>query len=137
MVRWLSAGVGVGLAMALMWLGADLSGDDQAGRPVAAAGQDTDTSGDVEDPGDRGREWGLSHGPPPWVKAPGGGHASDGRVWRSAWGAMSPRERERIMSRFAEAHAAGMRSWARCVSDGSDDCEKPLPPGLAKKQLRP
>ena len=40
------------------------------------------------------------------------------------------------MTRLAREHRQGMRAFGTCVEAGGDDCAKPLPPGLAKKQLR-
>jgi hypothetical protein len=37
------------------------------------------------------------------------------------------------MRTLAEEHDRGMKQWHRCVASGRSACEKPLPPGLAKK----
>jgi hypothetical protein len=140
MRRWWSAGatLAVALTVALVWLAVGaLSDDELTGRPAVAAS--TPGPEDPAEPGnDRGRVAAEGHGPPPWAHGPGGRDGAPGkagkRSWHAAWKAMSPRERERTMTRLAEEHAAGMRAWAACVADGRDDCEKPLPPGLAKRQ---
>lgn len=137
MKRWLSAAVAVLVTVALVWLGAGFSGDEPATVPAAAAADDDDAEG-TEEPSDRGREASAGHGPPAWAEGAGGGDApGHDRAWHEAWKAMTPTQREQTMARFAEEHASGMRAWAQCVSEGRDDCEKPLPPGMAKKQLRP
>jgi len=38
------------------------------------------------------------------------------------------------MARLAEKHAVAMRRWADCLQAGRSDCERPLPPGLAKRR---
>lgn len=82
------------------------------------------------------------HGPPPWAHAGGAdakrGHAADS--WKDEWRSFSPAQKARRMTSLARAHERGMRDWSRCVRDAGSDqeerraCEKPLPPGLAKKQ---
>ena len=75
-------------------------------------------------------------GPPPWAH---GGRADQG--WKAAWHALTPAERKAKMSGLAKEHAAGMKTWAACArAAGADSaarakCVRPLPPGLAKKQL--
>jgi hypothetical protein len=85
---------------------------------------------------------GHGHGPPPWANA-GGSGAQRGKPaddWKERWRALTPVQKTRKMRRLARAHEDGMREWARCVRDAGNavdrrrDCEKPLPPGLAKKQ---
>lgn len=141
MKRWLSAVVAVALIVTLVWIVEGSSGDGPVAGTVAAAAQDDESegSGDSGDRrSDRGRGASAGHGPPPWAEGPGRGNdREDDRAWHEAWRDMTPQQREQTMSRFAEEHAAGMRAWGECRSQGRDDCEKPLPPGLAKKQLRP
>ena len=137
MKRWLSAAVAVALTVTLVWLGAGLSGDEPVTGPVATAADDDDAEG-ADDRSDRGREASAGHGPPPWARGHHDGDArGDKRGWHEAWKDMTSRQRGQTMSRFAEEHAAGMRAWGECRSQGRDDCAKPLPPGLTKKQLRP
>jgi hypothetical protein len=147
MKRWLAAGVLVAVALALTVTAALGMGPTGGGGGVQqVAAQDPD---DASPPGRQGGErpgagQDRGHGPPPWAHGPakGGGpppwaHRPDaGKApdWKSEWQAMSPRQRERTMRRLAEEHAAGMKAFGSCVADGRDDCEKPLPPGLAKKQ---
>lgn len=143
MVRWMSAAVAVALTVVLVWFAVGSSGDEPLGRTVAAAAQGDDETEGAEDPqgdaderSDRGREASAGHGPPPWAGGPGRDDAKrDKRAWLVAWQAMSPEQREQTMTRLAQEHAAGMRAWEQCASEGLEDCEKPLPPGLAKKQL--
>jgi hypothetical protein len=83
-------------------------------------------------------------GPPPWAPAhghphPNAKHHAD-KAWREAWQALTPAQREKKMSELSRAHAQGMREWAKCVAAAPeatkpDACEKPLPPGLAKRQI--
>lgn len=61
--------------------------------------------------------------------------------WKDAWRALTPAQREATMRGLARQHADGMRAWAACAGKAGADrsaraaCERPLPPGLAKKQL--
>lgn len=82
-------------------------------------------------------------GPPPWARAHGRAHPDvkdhADKSWKEAWLALTPAQRERRMSELARVHAQGMREWATCVAatpeaPSPDACEKPLPPGLAKRQ---
>lgn len=82
-------------------------------------------------------------GPPPWANAGGGPDARRGKAaqsWKDDWRALTPAQKTQKMTALARAHEEGMRTWNRCVrAAGNDtaerrDCQKPLPPGLAKKQ---
>ena len=81
-------------------------------------------------------------GPPPWARARGMGVDRGGTIdgWQDDWRALSPAQKGRKMAALAREHEDGMRSWARCVRAAGTDtdrrrtCEKPLPPGLAKKR---
>lgn len=133
MRRWIpvAALVAVALVVGLVTL-AVRDTPASVSQPVAAAATD-----DPSAEGERGR--GEGHGPPPWA---GGAQDKADRkqshkAWHDAVKDMTPKQRERTMTRLADEHKDGMRAWARCVADGRDDCEKPMPPGLAKKQLRP
>lgn len=104
--------------------------DDEPGPPpwAAAPGQDADR---------RDRD-GL--GPPPWAAAHGRDGAKADQTWKDRWRTLTPTQKARKMESLARAHEEGMRTWTRCVQGAGDDtaersaCEKPLPPGLAKKQ---
>jgi len=37
------------------------------------------------------------------------------------------------MARLVKVHEAGMKKFDVCVANGGSGCEKPLPPGLAKR----
>lgn len=69
-------------------------------------------------------------GPPPWahghkeLKSHGPG---------AAWKALSSAQRSALMERLATEHAQGMKAFGRCVAAGRTGCEKPLPPGHAKR----
>ena len=67
------------------------------------------------------------HGPPSWANA--GGRATG----KEAWKRLPPDERRDLMARLVSEHRDGMRAFEECAQAGRDDCEKPLPPGLAKK----
>ena len=92
--------------------------------------------------------------PPPW--AHGGEHGvhgkqgkhgkkegrgADKRAWKKYWHNLTPAQRAAKMAELAQAHADEMKKFAACVKAAGDDkskiadCEKPLPPGLAKKRL--
>lgn len=79
-------------------------------------------------------------GPPPWAAAHGREGAKADQAWKDRWRALSPAQKARKMEELARAHEEGMRTWTRCVRAAGADtakrnaCEKPLPPGLAKKQ---
>ena len=83
-------------------------------------------------------------GPPPWANAGGVGGPKRGNAtdsWKDDWRALTPAQKAQTMASLARAHEDGMRNWTRCVRAAGADaeeraaCEKPLPPGLAKKQL--
>lgn len=91
-----------------------------------------------------------SHGPPPWVHGdetgPGAGKHGDkpwkpgkpSKQWKQRWRGLDGEQRADLMADLAREHARGMRRWADCVKAADDgaqraDCERPLPPGLAKK----
>jgi len=84
---------------------------------------------------------GPGFGPPSWSHAGGRGQVTGERhAWQEVWQALTPAQRSRTMAALARAHEEGMHAWNRCVRDAAGDraqaqaCEKPLPPGLAKKQ---
>ena len=133
MRRWipLSAVVAVALVVGLVALGVRDT-PASVSEPVAATASEGPSARDEHDSGE-------GHGPPSWA---GSGHDQVDRrqghkAWHDAWKAMTPKQRERMMKRLAAEHEDGMRGWARCVADGGDDCARPVPPGQAKKQLRP
>jgi hypothetical protein len=85
----------------------------------------------------------VHHGPPAWAHAhskAASARAKGSKDWKGAWHAMTEAQRTARMETLSKAHAEGMRAWARCVEAAGEDragrssCEKPLPPGLAKKQ---
>jgi hypothetical protein len=95
-----------------------------AAQQLGAAGSSAD-----DDKGEEQRQPGG--GPPPWahsvVKAK---HDKSGL---ESWKKLSPTQREALMTRLAGEHREGMKAYQACRSDGRTDCEKPLPPGLAKR----
>jgi hypothetical protein len=102
---------------------ASRASDDGATRPAASSAEAADPPG-----------WARAHK----NHAARPGHAD--KAWKEAWHAMTPAQRERRMTELGRAHRQGMRQWAECVAAAGDDkaqrseCEKPLPPGLAKKR---
>ena len=87
----------------------------QAGRPAAAVG----------DPDEH-------DGPPPWAhSADRDKHATPGL---GSWKELTPDQRDELMKRLTREHRAGMKAYRACRSEGRAGCEKPLPPGLAKRQ---
>ena len=52
----------------------------------------------------------------------------------SAFQDLTPAEKAKKMAELSREHAEGMEKWADCVAAGKDDCERPLPPGLAKRR---
>jgi hypothetical protein len=119
--------VAVAFALLLNGLG-DPTPASAAGGTTAQRGDDSEAerSGkpDRDELGDHG------HGPPSWAH----GARQDDHAWKKAWAALTPAEREKRMRALAEEHARGMRQWHRCVASGHGACQKPMPPGLAKKQ---
>lgn len=108
---------------------------------------------DAEPPRHRRGTKGRSdrYGPPPWVRGgppPWAGWQGESwkpskpskppKPWHRRWGGLSEEERDDIMADLARKHAAGMRLWSDCVKESDDrtdrtGCERPLPPGQAKK----
>jgi len=90
-----------------------------------------------------GRDENGGLGPPPWANAGGVGAQRDKAMdsWKDDWRALTPAQRTQKMASLARVHEDGMRNWSQCVRAAGTDaekrraCEKPLPPGLAKKQL--
>lgn len=62
------------------------------------------------------------------------------KPWKKYWRSLPPAQRADLMARLAQEHADGMKRWATCVKSAGEDrsaratCERPLPPGLAKKR---
>ncbi len=46
---------------------------------------------------------------------------------------LTPAQRSALMERLATEHAQGMKAFGKCVAAGRTGCEKPLPPGHAKR----
>ena len=66
---------------------------------------------------------------PPWAQS----HATQGQDKSlTQWKAMRPASGGPTMARLVREHAAGMKEFSSCVAAGRHDCERPLPPGLAR-----
>jgi hypothetical protein len=84
---------------------------------------------------------GMGLGPPPWAHGAGTDAEPGGKdpTWKQAWRELTPAQREDKMTALAKEHSDGMARWEQCVAAAGEDrqkraeCEKPLPPGLAKK----
>ena len=133
---WVTA-LGSGLLLCVLAAAIVLELDVRNSPTVAAA---TGAAGNVTQEAGRDDNRGL--GPPPWARGGGEGGAPGKATasWKDAWRALTPAQRSREMASLARAHEDGMRDWARCVRAARADaekrraCEKPWPPGLAKKQ---
>ena len=108
--------------------------DDIGATPTGSASAQPVVRNGPEQRQDQGQEqgqgWRTHHrdGPPPWASHPRGPQAQVGD-----WHDLTPKQRARKMARLAQRHATAMRKWAACVKAGRTDCERPLPPGLAKR----
>ena len=76
--------------------------------------------------------------PPSWSNAGGGGQDDkqakpDKQHRQDGWKKLAPAERRELMSGLVREHKAGMADFQACKRAGGTDCEKPLPPGQAKK----
>ena len=104
---------------------------------VAALAEDQPPAGRSDDD----RDVGQSFGPPPWAHH-GWHQAKDQNKasWKEAWSGLTPEQREQKMTALIKAHTEGMAKWQKCAAAAGEDreqrskCEKPLPPGLAKRQ---
>ena len=152
MKSWVTAGVAaavllvVGLPALAAALGPGTS--DPAGAPSFSTGRTAD-DGPADDDGagtpdkagksqkaDRDEAHdarGHRQGPPPW--AHGHGVKKPGKAALEAWKKLTPAGKAKRMATLSQRHADGMKRWAACVAAGRTDCERPLPPGLAKRGL--
>lgn len=71
------------------------------------------------------------HGPPSWAHSKKGKHD---KAARDEWRRLSPADRRALLDRLIREHTEGMREWRKCILAERDDCEMPLPPGLAKQR---
>ena len=70
-------------------------------------------------------------GPPPWAQAATKMRHQPAPPAKPKLAAGEHAELMRVLTR---RHRVGMQQWSRCRSAGRDECEKPLPPGLAKRR---
>jgi Spy/CpxP family protein refolding chaperone len=97
---------------------------DDPGKP---AGSD-ESPADDQDAGPAAER----NGPPPWARSVTKDKHDERGL--ASWKRLTPEQREDLMTRLARDHRAGMKAYRACRSDGHPNCEKPLPPGLAKRQ---
>jgi hypothetical protein len=109
---------------------------------IARLSDSADADEDANEKADASDEHGRSLGPPSWAHGHGqhgdSGKPIQDKSWKDAWQQLTPAQRSKKMTDLAKAHAEGMRAWADCVAAGKSGvnlakCEKPLPPGLAKR----
>jgi hypothetical protein len=113
---------------------ADDAPDVPDDRDEADDSSDEKADGPGEDAPEKVNSKAKSHVKPPWA---GGRHGKDRAAkdaWKKQWQKLSPEQRARKSAQLARDHAEGMKRWKACVAAGRDDCEKPWPPGLAKKR---
>ncbi len=128
----------VGLLAALAFAAVQAAlADSAVGIANVSLSADDDPADDDPADGEReGQERGdQGQGPPPWAnndhdKQKAHGKATGGN---DAWKQLSPAARADLMTTLVKEHKRGMRTFATCQEAGSSPCEKPLPPGLAKK----
>jgi len=104
---------------------------------------DADSAVGANEKPDTNDDHGLSLGPPSWAHGHGrhgnGTKSIQDNAWKNAWQQLTPTQRSNKMAALAKAHAEGMRAWVDCVAAAGKSsvnlakCEKPLPPGLAKR----
>ena len=140
MKSWVTAGVAaavllvVGLPALAVALGPGAS--DPAAPPLFSTGRTADDgpADDAAEKADRDEAHdarGHRYGPPPW--AHGHGVKKPGKAALESWKKLTPAEKAKRMATLSQRHADGMKRWAACMAAGRTDCERPLPPGLAKR----
>ena len=140
MKSWVTAGVAaavllvVGLPALAVALGPGAS--DPAAPPSVSTGRTADDGPADDDTGKADRDEahdarGHRYGPPPWAHAHG--VKKPGKAALEAWKKLTPAEKAKRMATLSQRHADGMKRWAACMAAGRTDCERPLPPGLAKR----
>ena len=109
----------------------------------AAGANENNKRGDTDVGVEKNDDRGGPVGPPPWAHAQK--HHGQGvkghldKAWKDAWQQLTPAQRAKKMAALTKAHAEGMQKFAECVAAARGDatkraaCEKPLPPGLAKR----
>jgi hypothetical protein len=100
-----------------------LTSDETASATVSVPTSADDEQAEGDDEGD---------GPPSWANAGGQGKSAKA-AGKQAWKRLTKAERHDLMTRLVREHKAGMKAFEACAEAGRDDCEKPLPPGQAKK----
>ena len=118
----------VAAALAVPVVGASWHGSDAVPGQVAVAADDESRADDDRGAGPAAER----QGPPPWASSvTKGKHGEHGL---GSWKRLTPQQREELMTRLVREHRVGMKAYRACRSDDRPGCEKPLPPGLAKRQ---
>ena len=73
----------------------------------------------------------MGNGPPSWAHSKKG---KPDKAAREEWRELTPAQRRALIDELISEHAEGMKEWRECVLDERDDCERPFPPGLAKRR---
>lgn len=73
----------------------------------------------------------MGNGPPSWAHSKKG---KPDKAAREEWRELTPGQRRALIDELIREHAEGMKEWRECVLDERDDCERPFPPGLAKRR---
>jgi hypothetical protein len=150
MRRWVPSLIGttlVGGVLTAVVLIAPNASSLASGSPSGTArttdSADADSADGTDEKADTNENHGRALGPPSWANAHGrhgnGSKPSQANDWKDAWQQLTPAQRSNKMASLAKAHADGMRAWGDCVAGAGksmvnlEKCEKPLPPGLAKR----
>jgi hypothetical protein len=86
-----------------------------------------------EDRADGREKFDKSHrgyGPPAWAHRHG---PNQDKAAREEWRKLTPEQRRDFMDKLIREHMEAMQAWGDCVAADRDDCELPLPPGLAAR----
>lgn len=132
MKRWLVPALVAVVILAIGVFGAvsskDSSDDSDGTKNSASHGKKH-----AEDRGGRVKagKQGKGDGPPSWAHSK---NDKPDKAAREEWRQLSPAQRRALIDRLITQHAEGMKEWRECVRAGGDYCEKPFPPGLAKRR---
>ena len=99
---------------------------------VAGVGSDDESAKSSAEEAEKHDKTYSGHGPPSWAQQAHADKAKD-KAWKDAWKELSPARKADLMKKLAHEHAEGMKAFSYCVEAGRSDCERPLPPGHAKR----